>query len=368
MTDDEYYEDDDDWVTLPPVSSSARKLVVTFVALLALFGILGATVLVWTARQINPADGQGQNVGEVVVPSGATFDDVAALLEKRGIIGSASVFGLYSRFQNVGPVKAGKYVDFKKNSSMAQAADVLNAGPVAPESIVVTIIPGMWLADALAAINKVFPAFSVETLRQTLDSGQVHSKYRPATATSWEGLLPADTYRFEDDATPQSVLQTLVDAFDESLDELGYDKADTVTGRSAYELVTIASMIERETGTPADERPKIARVIFNRLEQNIALGIDATLLYGLGRKGASQPLTKSELETDGPYNSRTRKGLPPTPIAIPSQKSLAAAISPAEGDWLYYVLVKNDPPEHLFTASYKEFQDAKAACRSDGLC
>lgn len=111
-----------------------------------------------------------------------------------------------------------------------------------------------------------------------------------------------------------------------------------------------------------------SRVIFNRLEQNIALGIDATLLYGLGRKGASQPLTKSELETDGPYNSRTRKGLPPTPIAIPSQKSLAAAISPAEGDWLYYVLVKNDPPEHLFTASYKEFQDAKAACRSDGLC
>ena len=117
MTDDEYYEDDDDWITLPPVSSSARKLVVTFVALLALFGILGATVLVWTARQINPADGQGQNGGEVVVPSGATFDDVAALLEKRGIIGSASVFGLYSRFQNVGPVKAGKYADARAAAS-----------------------------------------------------------------------------------------------------------------------------------------------------------------------------------------------------------------------------------------------------------
>lgn len=277
--------------------------------------------------------------------------------------------GWYAKFADVPAVKAGRYVNFRTNSSMSDALDVLDAGPVPPEERVVTIIPGTWLDDALVAINTAFPDISTDALKLTLISGQVTSKYHGADPkASWEGFLLPETYQFEASATAQQILQKIVKQFDTTLDELGYANATAATGQSAHDLVTIASMVERETGDPEDERPKIARVILNRLDKGTPTGIDATILYGLGRKGNEGGLTKSELETDGPYNSRTRPGLPPTAISLPSKQSLDAAIHPAEGDWLYYVLKTQSPRTHVFTASYKEFEKAKAECQKNGFC
>ena len=109
----------------------------------------------------------------------------------------------------------------------------------------------------------------------------------------------------------------------------------------------------------------ISRAISNRLDAGETLGIDASVLYGLGR--ASGGLTQSDLDTDTPYNTRMRAGLPPTPIALPGRASLAAAISPAEGEWRYYVLVSNDPPTHFFTDDYDEFLEAKAEAQERGV-
>jgi UPF0755 protein len=127
----------------------------------------------------------------------------------------------------------------------------------------------------------------------------------------------------------------------------------------------MASLAERETGAPADERGKIVRVIQNRLDAGSPLGIDASVLYGLGR--TSGGLTKTDLAADTPYNTRIHKGLPPTPIATPSKASLQAAIDPPDGPWTYYVLVQNDPPTHLFTDSAKEFQKAKEDAKARGV-
>jgi UPF0755 protein len=193
----------------------------------------------------------------------------------------------------------------------------------------------------------------------------VTSAYKPAEVASWEGLLFPDTYEFEDGATAQEVLQTMATKMEDVLDELGYDKAETLQGRTAYELIIIASLIEKETGAPADERGKISRVISNRLDDGETLGIDASVLYGLGR--ASGELTQSDLDTETPYNTRLVAGLPPTPIALPGEASLAAAIRPTEGDWRYYVLVTNDPPSHLFTDDYDEFLEAKSDAQADGV-
>jgi UPF0755 protein len=209
------------------------------------------------------------------------------------------------------------------------------------------------------------PRFTAEELQSTLDSGAVTSSYKPADVTSWEGLLFPDTYEFSDDATAQEVLQTMATKMEDVLDDLGYDKAETLQGRSAYELITIASLIEKETGAPADERGKISRVISNRLDEGETLGIDASVLYGLGR--ASGELTQSDLDEETPYNTRLVKGLPPTPIALPGEASLAAAIEPPEGDWRYYVLVSNDPPTHFFTDDYDEFLEKKSDAQAAGV-
>ncbi|MFN8053269.1 MAG: endolytic transglycosylase MltG [Acidimicrobiales bacterium] len=368
---DEYADEYDDYGEYEPLRPSSRRgspLAVTAVAVFAVLGILVAGTLVWASRQMNPSGDPGPKLASVVIPAGSTFDDVAQILEDRKVIGSARVLGWYAKFNDVNPVKAGRYVNFQVNSSMSDAVKVLNAGPVPPKDQVLTIIPGTWLEDALAAINKKFPNISVDALKLVLVSGQVTSKYHPDPKASWEGYLLPETYQFDENATAQQILQKLISTFDSTLDELGYGNATATTGRSAADLVTIASMVERETGDPDEERPKIARVIFNRLDRKIATGVDATILYGLHRKGNEKPLTKSELETDGPYNSRTRPGLPPTAISLPSKKSLDAAIHPATGNWLYYVLKTQQPRAHVFLVTYKEFEAAKAECQANGFC
>ena len=119
-----------------------------------------------------------------------------------------------------------------------------------------------------------------------------------------------------------------------------------------YDVVTIASMIEREVLVPK-ERPLVAAVIYNRLAQGIPLGIDATLRYDLDN--FDKPLTESDLATDSPYNTRLVTGLPPTPIANPGLDSLKAAANPADVNYLYYVVKPDTCGEHFFTDDYDEF-------------
>jgi UPF0755 protein len=145
--------------------------------------------------------------------------------------------------------------------------------------------------------------------------------------------------------------------------ELGYDDAQARTGRSAYEVLVIASLIEAEAKVDED-RAKISRVIYNRLDASMSLGIDATVYYALGRRGG--PLTESDLAVDSPYNTRKVVGIPPTPIALPGRASLEAAINPEPGPWLYYVLA-DASGVHAFSEGYEEFLDNVAAAREKGL-
>jgi UPF0755 protein len=123
-----------------------------------------------------------------------------------------------------------------------------------------------------------------------------------------------------------------------------------------YELVTVASLIEKEASKP-EERPLVASVIHNRIRKDMPLQIDASVHYALGKQG--EELSLADLEVNSPYNTYENEGLPPGPICSPSRQSLEAAIDPADTDYLYYVLKANGE-EHAFTASYREFLDAKA--------
>ena len=134
---------------------------------------------------------------------------------------------------------------------------------------------------------------------------------------------------------------------------LAYARSKNLT---PYDVLTIASMVEGEAQVPK-ERPLVAAVIYNRLHTHMALGIDATLRYGL-HIPATQSLTQSELASSNPYNTRNPNilGLPPTPIANPGLASMQAAAHPTTGDWLYFVR-KRDHEHHYFTASYNDFLD-----------
>jgi peptidoglycan lytic transglycosylase G len=166
-----------------------------------------------------------------------------------------------------------------------------------------------------------------------------------------EGFLFPDTYDFDRTSTSAQLVREQLQEFASkwrNLD-LSYARSKNLT---PYDVLTIASMIEGEARVPS-ERPLVAAVIYNRLHDNMALGIDATLRYGL-HIPPTKSLTQSELASNNPYNTRKFRGLPPTPINNPGLASLEAAAHPAHVDYLYFVR-KPDHRHHYFTANYKDF-------------
>jgi UPF0755 protein len=198
--------------------------------------------------------------------------------------------------------------------------------------------------------RKVTPKLSGDAYAKASKAAKVPAGFRQ-DARGIEGFLFPATYEF----TPKTTAQQLVD------DQLeffaaNWKKVDLADARkknlTPYDVLIIASMVEKETVAP-DERPKVAAVIYNRLKAGMPLGIDATIRYGLDVPG-TEALRVSQLESDNPYNTRNRTGLPPTPIANPGLASMQAAAHPAKVDFLYFVR-KPDKVHHFFTASESEF-------------
>jgi UPF0755 protein len=174
---------------------------------------------------------------------------------------------------------------------------------------------------------------------------------------SLEGFLFPATYQFTARTTAAQLAANQLKAFRRNWRtiNLRYARSKNLT---PYDVLTIASMVEKEAVAP-EERPKIARVIYNRLHAHMTLGIDATIRYAFHVPG-TESLRRSQLESDNPYNTRNHAGLPPTPIANPGLASIQAAAHPVEGDWLYFVR-KPDKVHHFFTASEAEFINYKNA-------
>ncbi|HKP19409.1 MAG TPA: endolytic transglycosylase MltG [Gaiellaceae bacterium] len=174
---------------------------------------------------------------------------------------------------------------------------------------------------------------------------------------SLEGFLFPATYEIYETDKAQRLVDKQVEAF-----RLSWGKVNLTYARSknltSYDVLIIASMIEKEAVVES-ERPLIAAVIYNRLRARMPLGIDATLRYGLGIPG-TESITRQDLASDSPFNTRKFPGLPPTPIANPGLKSIQAAAHPATANYLYFV-AKPDKRHHFFTASFDEFNRYKAA-------
>ena len=164
---------------------------------------------------------------------------------------------------------------------------------------------------------------------------------------SIEGFLFPALYEFTKDTTADELIEKQLDAFEER-----WRSIPPRRGRTPYDVLTIASMIERETVVPS-ERRLVSAVIYNRLKRDMPLAIDATLRYGLGVPG-NRPLTRRHLQSNTPYNTRRFKGLPPTPIGNPGVPSMRAAAGPAPRNYLYYLRRPNSV-RHFFTADDEEF-------------
>jgi len=341
--------------------TAPRWLIATaVVAVVALVVLAGGGL--WVKRQVDPSGSPGRTVN-VDIPEGTSTNGVIDLLARAHVVTNREVFKLYVKLKGAGPFQAGLY-HLHKRSAMGDVISELDRGPALPPAVNITIPEGLVLAQVAARVHSRDPRLSATAFSQIATGGDIRSRYSPPGQPSLEGLLFPETYRVETSETERDLVREMVTTFDETAQSLGYDQALQLTGYSAYKVIIVASLVEAEAKDDVD-RPKIARVIYNRLAKGMPLGIDAAFYYTLPLDRRGTALRESDLARDTPYNTRSHAGLVPTPIDMPGRPSLDAALHPADGPWLYYVL--KDARTHAFSTDYQQFLADKRAAEQKGL-
>ena len=327
-------------------------------AVLVVVALIGAGgLVVWVNGRLN---GTGGPAVSVTLPDQAGHATLTSLLTKAGAVSDGWLFRRYLDYRNYPPVQGGKYT-FHRHEGYREALHDLGVGPKIVQTRL-TIPEGYDLAQIAAAVGRL-PGLSAQRFLQVAQSGIVRSQFEPAGTNNLEGLVFPDTYFVDQGEDEQVVLQTMVNRFDQIAGGLSLANSQATNGLTPYQTVVVASLIEKEAKVTLD-RPKIARVVLNRLQSNMRLQIDATVEFAEGVHKTR--LLDSDLKTPSPYNTYLHSGLPPGPIASPGQASLQAALNPTPGTWLYYVLISPDG-HHGFATTQAQFNQLVAQARAQGL-
>ena len=282
---------------------------------------------------------------------GSRFARVAADLGERGVIQQPRVWVLYARWKGLASaIKAGEY-EVEPGATPRSLLSKMVNGQVLLHSF--TIVDGWRVQDMLAAIKKN------PDIKATLpDSPQGLMDKLGSPGTDAEGQFLPETYRFPSGTTDLEVLKQAHAALVRELNSAWTSRDPAVPLRNADELLIVASIIQKESGIP-QELPRIAGLYLHRLRIGMRLQADPTVIYGLGEQ-YDGGLHAVDLRTDGPYNTYTRAGLPPTPIALAGAPAIDAAAHPASTDALYFVASTRDDGTHVFSATLEE-QNAAVA-------
>ena len=306
-------------------------------------------------RFSDPEDYTGPGRGSVLVEvqEGDSATDIGSDLVDKRVVASLEAFTDAARLN---PDSTGIQVGFYELQKEMPAADALDV-LVDPDNIIqsaVTIPEGLRVEQIVEILAKETDYNARQFRRALRDSERLglpgYAKGNP------EGYLFPATYAFGPKDRPSDMLAAMVDRWRQAADEADLEAAAEELGYTPAELMTVASLVEAEANRDQD-RGKVARVIYNRLETDATNGllqIDATVNYALGRD-LGLALTEEDLNVDSPYNTRINPGLPPGPIEAPGDAAIEAAAHPTEGPWVYYVTVNLDTGETKFTEDYDEF-------------
>jgi len=278
----------------------------------------------------------------VNIPRGLGIRDIADVLQREGVIDQPYIFmGSVIALKARGELKYGEY-QFSKHASIADVVDTIIEGKVVQHAF--TVPEGLTSEQIVARL-----------LESTALTGQIKEIPR-------EGTLLPETYRFTRGMTREQIIQRMQQAHRRVLQDVWEHRMPDLPVKTPEQLVTLASIVEKETGRP-DERTRVAAVFVNRLKTRMRLQSDPTIIYGLtGGKGSlGRPIQKNEIDQPTPYNTYVIDGLPPGPIANPGRASLEAAANPARTKEVYFVA--DGSGGHLFSDNYTEHQKNVARLR-----
>lgn len=314
------------------VAGHRRLLVVGGIPLLVVVALV-VYAIAWYEAQVHA--GPPGKAAVVTVEPGSSLQTVAGDLSRRGVISSSWALRIYFVFHGSPVVLPGSY-SIPKGESFAALEAALRAGPN-----VVGLPAGLTVYETAQRLAEL-PGRDMPSILQLVTSGTVTSPYEPAGAGNLDGLLGVGDYVVDPAASNRQVLAQMVQRFDTEAAESGLATKAQALGITPYQAVIVASIVQKE-GVYQQNLAKVARVVYNRLARNMPLQMDSTVLYSEHRDGGA--VTSSDLALDTPYNTYLHRGLTPTPISFPSLASLEAALDPAPGDWLYFVVVQRDGTE-----------------------
>jgi UPF0755 protein len=289
--------------------------------------------------------GNGVDPVQVTVPKGATLREISDILFAANVVKTAKAFDREAEANaDSKQIQAGKY-----NLKTQLPAKTALAMLLDPKNIVrnrVTLKDGVRLSVQVAALSKATGVSEKDFNAKLKD-------WKKLGLPTWakngaEGFVFPDTYELPDKPTAASVLKLATDQFNAVAADLNMENSASALGYSPYEALVMASIIEKEAGVKDEDRAKIARVFYNRLQQGIKLQSDATVAYANNIPGRVTT-TDAERALKSPYNTYYVKGLPVGPITSPSKKSIDAALRPEPGEWLYFAVVNLDTGETKFS-------------------
>ena len=364
------------WVRHRPTSGPLPRWGLVF-GLVALALVIGYRLFLgWVDDQMTPDAPAGDEL-EFTIVEGWSTNDVVASLGDAGVVDNPAMFRQWLRCPSAirwlidcpadveYSFQAGEYV-LQEHLGFEAVVALLDEGPLPEEVIRVTVPEGLTLEQMVDRLLSEMPLFDEDELRAALVSDRLRWVYGTFEHRdrAVEGLLFPDTYQL-DEATVGDELALILRMHQQFLrvvEQLDLVGRAAEFGLSPYEVVVLASLIEEEALLDGD-RPKISRVIHNRLASGWRLGVDASSRYAVG-KTAGEPMTTEDLSVVSLWNTRVVLGLPPTPIAAPGRASLEAALAPVAGSWMYYVRTDEGgiPGAHTFATTATEFQAARRIC------
>ncbi len=315
---------------------------------LALMCVAAVLVLFMVYQQVTRPGTPGEPV-EVTIPGGATGKEVGVILAREGLVEHEAFFRVAMRLdKSGGAIKYGPYA-LSRGLSPMELLHLLQEGPSRPlepteipDELKVTVPEGLTIAQASELFDN--PEVFIEGA-----SDPTLIKRLGIEAPTLEGFLAPSTYFFDQKPSERDVIERMAAQFEKEYAAL-LEEIPGAAQRDIKEIVTVASLVEEEARVD-EERPQIAAVIYNRLNKDMALQMDCTIQYALGKYG--QRILYEDREVDSPYNSYLYLGLPPGPISSPGLASLRAAMHPAEVDYLYFVS-NADGKTHTFSSTSSE--------------
>ncbi|MEB2279179.1 endolytic transglycosylase MltG [Lysinibacillus xylanilyticus] len=338
-----------------------RKIVaIVAIAFVLISGIVGLLGYSYVKSALKPVDPDATKTIAVEVPIGSTLSSISTLLEKKGVIKDARVFKYYAKFKNESQFQAGNY-DLTQAMTLDELIESLKTGKVYRTPVFTMTIPeGLTLEQIGNIVEKKTPYTQKEFMDLVTSDAfvqQMKAKY-PELVTDavladkirydLEGyLFPATYSYFEEKPSLESIVDEMVGAMDKVVKN--YNDALTEKKMSVHQLLTFASLLEREA-TAQTDRETIASVFYNRIDQGMPLQTDPTVLYALGSH--KDRVLYKDLEVDNAYNTYKNRGLPPGPIAGAGKTSIEAVLNPSKTDYLYFLADKKGV--NHFSKTYDE--------------